>query len=72
MWIYTSTPLTTSWRSAQLVTHKDNFTFLLFIWYWKHNRYCTNIVLQHLMSSAVHVSSYNSTLWTLATNSFIK
>jgi hypothetical protein len=29
MWIYTSTPYTTSWRSASLVKHRDNFTFYL-------------------------------------------
>jgi hypothetical protein len=28
MWIYTSTPNTPSWRSAKLVQHRDNFTFL--------------------------------------------
>jgi hypothetical protein len=29
MWIYTSTPHTPSWRSAQLIKHGDNFTLLL-------------------------------------------
>jgi hypothetical protein len=28
MWIYTSTPHTPSWRSAQLVKGRDNFSFL--------------------------------------------
>jgi hypothetical protein len=28
MWIYTPTPNTPSWRSAYLVKHRDNFTFL--------------------------------------------
>jgi hypothetical protein len=28
MWLYTSTPPCASWRSAKLVTHRDNFTFL--------------------------------------------
>jgi hypothetical protein len=27
MWIYTSTPHTPSWRSAQLFKHRNNFTF---------------------------------------------
>jgi hypothetical protein len=26
MWIYTSTPHTPSWRSAQLVKHRENVT----------------------------------------------
>jgi hypothetical protein len=27
-WIHTSTPHTPSWRSAQLVKHRDKFTFV--------------------------------------------
>jgi hypothetical protein len=29
MWLYTSTPHTSSWRSAELVKHRENFTFYL-------------------------------------------
>jgi hypothetical protein len=30
-WIYTSTPRTPSWRSASLVKHRDDFTFIIYI-----------------------------------------
>jgi hypothetical protein len=30
-WIYTFTPHPSSWRSAWLVKHRDNFTFIIII-----------------------------------------
>jgi hypothetical protein len=47
-------PHTPSWRSALLVKHKDNFTFLLPSWIW-HRVVCE--ILETLQNNVLHSSS---------------
>jgi hypothetical protein len=59
MWIYTSTPHASSWRSAQLVKHRDNFTFTTSVCYLVTHTFLYSLI--RLFSSYAHDSMLSST-----------